>query len=120
MVENIDDLFAVRKAKFDDLCASGKNPFLANCKQTHTARAVQESFESLEQTRVAVAGRIVVFRLMGKASFIKILDQTGIIQIYVTRDAVGEESYGEFKKFDRDDNSKSMEITKNKEFSCTA
>ncbi len=100
MNENAGDLFEVRKAKFDALCAAGKNPFQANCKQTHTAKFVQTSFDALEQSEVAVAGRIVVFRLMGKASFIKLLDQTGTVQVYVAQDKVGDEAYQDFKKFD--------------------
>jgi lysyl-tRNA synthetase class 2 len=103
MNDDANDLFPIRKAKFDALCASGQNPFQANCKQTHTAKSVQVLFEKAEpQTdlEVAVAGRIVLFRLMGKASFINLLDQTGIMQVYVSRDGVGEAVYQQFKKFD--------------------
>ena len=46
---------------------------------------------------VKVAGRIMLKRVMGKASFITIQDLSGQIQLYVTRDAVGEDVYADFK-----------------------
>ena len=101
------DLFAIRKGKFEDLCAKGKNPFQANCSQKHTNRQVYALFEEAEKNQrpcvVAVAGRIVVFRLMGKASFLKLLDQTGTLQIYVSNseeNGIGEDAYEEFKTYD--------------------
>jgi lysyl-tRNA synthetase class 2 len=52
---------------------------------------------------VAVAGRLVVIRDMGKSQFVKILDQQGQIQLYVKKDLVGEEAYARFKKLDLGD-----------------
>ncbi len=49
---------------------------------------------------VAVAGRMMFKRVMGKASFCNIQDKVGNIQIYVARDVVGEEPYADFKKSD--------------------
>ncbi len=49
---------------------------------------------------VSIAGRIMSKRIMGKAAFCNIQDKPGNIQAYVARDAVGEESYAEFKKYD--------------------
>jgi len=108
MVENDNSLFNVRKEKFDALCRQGRNPFRANCQQKHTAKQVIELFESTKQDeqdkiRVVVAGRIIAFRLMGKASFLKILDQSGALQIYVSNNegnGIGKEAYDEFKKLD--------------------
>ncbi len=50
--------------------------------------------------RVAIAGRMMFKRVMGKASFCNIQDLQGNIQVYVARDAIGEESYADFKKSD--------------------
>ena len=47
---------------------------------------------------VAIAGRMMFKRVMGKASFCNIQDLQGSIQVYVARDAIGEESYADFKK----------------------
>ena len=61
--------------------------------------------ETLEATpiEVKVAGRILLKRVMGKASFITIQDMSGRIQIFVSKDGVGEERYADFKKWDLGD-----------------
>jgi lysyl-tRNA synthetase class 2 len=61
--------------------------------------------ETLEKTntRVSVAGRMMTRRVMGKASFAHIQDMSGQIQLYVTRDALPEGGYAEFKKWDLGD-----------------
>ena len=49
---------------------------------------------------VSIAGRMMFKRVMGKASFCNIQDKNGSVQVYVARDAIGEESYADFKKSD--------------------
>ena len=49
MEQNENDLFLIRKEKFDALCQQGKNPFRANCKQTHFVKQVLELFEKAEK-----------------------------------------------------------------------
>lgn len=49
---------------------------------------------------VSIAGRIMSKRIMGKAAFCNVQDKPGNIQVYVARDAVGEEAYADFKKYD--------------------
>ena len=56
--------------------------------------------DDAEPVEVAIAGRMMARRVMGKASFASILDGQGSIQIYVTRDDLGEEAYAAFKKSD--------------------
>ena len=56
-----------------------------------------------EGPEVSVSGRIVAFRVMGKATFLKLLDRAGKIQCYVRRDEIGEEEYKAFKKLDLGD-----------------
>lgn len=99
------DIFAVREAKLKALREQGADPFRANWNQTHTSReAVAAYVDDEEQSpTVSVAGRITVFRLMGKAAFVKILDRDGPIQLYFKRDIVGEEEYKAFKKLDLGD-----------------
>ncbi len=50
--------------------------------------------------KVSIAGRMMFKRVMGKASFCNIQDLKGSIQVYVARDAIGEDSYADFKKSD--------------------
>ncbi|MBT6850488.1 MAG: lysine--tRNA ligase, partial [Opitutae bacterium] len=99
------DLFAVRKAKLDSLRESGSDPFSANCHQSHTSEQAKALLPEADEEgpEVSVVGRIVIFRLMGKASFLKLLDRDGRIQAYVRRDAIGDDAYAEFKKLDLGD-----------------
>lgn len=106
--DNSHDLYAVRLQKLENLCKEGRNPFAANCEQSHTSAQAtalyEEGVDDAEQPFVQVAGRIVVFRVMGKASFIKIQDRDGPIQCYVTRDELPEGEYNTyFKKLDLGD-----------------
>jgi lysyl-tRNA synthetase class 2 len=74
--------FAVRQAKLDQMRENGIDPFRANWEQTHTSTEAQALLtEDMEEgPEVSVAGRIVAFRLMGKASFLKVLDRDGRIR----------------------------------------
>jgi lysyl-tRNA synthetase class 2 len=104
------DLVKVRTAKLEQLRANGEDPFRANWPQTHTSAQcvalapaedapVPEGAQHAFGPEVSVAGRLVIVRIMGKASFAKILDRDGVVQLYFTRDEVGAERYnGHFKK----------------------
>ena len=103
--DNSHDLYAVRLQKLENLCKEARNPFAANCEQSHSSKEAvklyQEDATDEAQPKVSVAGRIVVFRVMGKASFIKIQDRDGQIQAYVTRDELPDGEYNTyFKKLD--------------------
>ena len=99
------DQVAVRQAKLDQMRENGSDPFRANWDQTHTSIQAQALLtEDMEDgPEVSVAGRIVAFRLMGKASFLKVLDRDGRIQSYVRKDEIGEDEYAAFKKLDLGD-----------------
>lgn len=97
------DLFAVRKAKLDELRAAGQNPFASNCVQAQTSQEAQALYdetlaEGEDGAEVQCAGRVIAIRKMGKASFARILDRAGTLQLYVQRDAIGTEAYEFFKK----------------------
>ena len=99
------DQVAVRQSKLKGLRDSGEDPFQANWEQTHISRQAVKLLPDDEETgpEVSVAGRIVAFRLMGKAAFLKLLDREGKIQAYVRRDEIGEDNYPAFKKLDLGD-----------------
>ena len=67
---------------------------------THHSEEVKANFDTLENTEVTVAGRMMSKRVMGKASFCHVQDLQGTIQAYVARDIIGQEPYADFKKFD--------------------
>ncbi|MBI4977816.1 MAG: lysine--tRNA ligase [Spirochaetes bacterium] len=91
---------AVRIAKIKTLQERGIDPYPAAFHVTHQSKAVKENFEAFEKDKTAltIAGRIMLMRVMGKASFATVKDASGNIQLYVTRDNLGEETYDVFKK----------------------
>ncbi len=92
---------AVRRQKLADLVAAGKDPYrITKFDVTHHSTEITENFEELENKDVTVAGRMMVKRVMGKASFCKIQDKEGTIQCYMARDDLGEEAYAAFKRMD--------------------
>ena len=99
--EDLGRLRQVRRDKLAELQEAGKDPFV-NVKydQTHHSKEIKENFESLENQKVSIAGRLMSKRVMGKASFCNVQDLQGNIQCYVARDSIGEDSYKDFKKFD--------------------
>ncbi len=94
------DQYAVRLKKLQDMRAAGFDPFRANAEQTHFSQDAKALYVDGQEygPKVAVAGRLVTFRVQGGSSFVKIQDQQGQIQLYFRRDVLGEERYGEFKK----------------------
>lgn len=99
--QDLGQLLKVRREKLAALQEKGKDPFqIMKYDVTHHSTDVKEQFAEMEGKQVSVAGRIMSKRIMGKASFCNIQDLKGNIQCYVARDSIGEESYGEFKKYD--------------------
>ena len=106
--QNSTNELQVRREKLNNLYESGKNPFvITKYEVSHHSTAAIALFEEKEATlaegeeiTVSIAGRMVSRRIMGKASFLHLLDGEGKIQVYVARDSVGEEDYASFKKWD--------------------
>lgn len=95
------DLLKIRREKLKNFQEAGKDPFVTTVyDRTHHSKDIKSDFESLEDKEVSIAGRMMFKRVMGKASFCNIRDLKGDIQVYIARDFVGEESYGDFKKSD--------------------
>jgi len=108
MMENSDNkLISERREKLKELRKQG-NPFKNHFRPKDFAQEITEQYDgqdkdSLEEKKieVTIAGRIMLKRVMGKASFAHIQDTTGKIQIYVARDDLPEGVYNEqFKKWD--------------------
>ncbi len=98
---DINELIQVKIDKLEELKTSGKDPFqIMKYDPSHHSLDVLNNYDELEGKEVNLAGRIMTKRLMGKASFCNIQDLKGNIQSYVRKDAIGEEAYAEFKKYD--------------------
>ena len=87
--------------KLEQLQAAGKDPFcITKYDVTAHSSDIKENYEQWEGKEASIAGRLMFKRVMGKASFANVQDLKGSIQIYVSRDSLGEEAYQEFKKLD--------------------
>ncbi|MGA9032205.1 MAG: lysine--tRNA ligase [Sulfuricaulis sp.] len=101
-----NEQIALRRLKLAELRLQGNafpNDFRRNvvAGELHAEYGEKEPAEiETRHVRVKVAGRMMTRRVMGKASFAHLQDMSGLIQVYVTRDAVGEARYEDFKKWD--------------------
>ena len=94
----------IRREKLKGLIESGKNPYeIMKYDVTHLSCDVIAHYEELKETTVSVAGRMMGRHIMGKASFARLADGAGKIQLYFKRDDLGEETYAAFKKYDLGD-----------------
>ena len=99
--ENLSEILQVRREKLFKLQKEGKNPYeITRYHPTHYSSQILDEFDTLEGQEVNLAGRIMSKRIMGKASFIHILDSKGQIQAYVQVNELGKEAYDEFKTYD--------------------
>ena len=102
-IEELDEnhLVQVRKEKLKALIEAGKNPYeITEFNRTHVTTEIFENYDELEGKEVAIAGRMMGKRIMGKASFVHVQDPYGKIQLYVSVNDLGEESYKAFKEDD--------------------
>jgi lysyl-tRNA synthetase class 2 len=96
----LNEILLIRRQKLNQLIEKGQNPFeKTRFDKTHYAADIIDNFESLEGQEVAVAGRIISRRIMGKASFCHILDGSGSIQLYCAINDL-QEVYEDFKSWD--------------------
>ena len=120
--QDVNRLRQVRRDKLAELQAAGKDPFrIVKYDQTHHTQQIRDNVEQLEtilavdadgktitpgwdtipaDKYVSVAGRMMSKRVMGKASFCNIQDRDGRMQVYVSRNDLGDDAYAEFKHMD--------------------
>lgn len=110
MERTYTDQELVRREKAENIKKLGIDPYGQKFERTAYAEELKtkyqdiehDAFETMEDT-ATVAGRIMFIRKMGKASFFSIQDKTGIIQVYISINDVGEETYNLFKTADLGD-----------------
>ncbi|MFO1441893.1 lysine--tRNA ligase [Bacillus sp. Bva_UNVM-123] len=108
--EELNDQIKVRREKMHSLRESGLDPFGKRFVRSHQSKDIIDQYEALEKEQleeknvsVTIAGRIMTKRGKGKAGFAHIQDLTGQVQIYVRKDAVGDETYEIFDSADLGD-----------------
>ena len=97
----LSEILQVRRDKLTALQQEGRDPF-QKTKFTRSAWSsqIKENYDAFEGKTVSVAGRIMSKRGMGKAIFCHIKDDKGQIQLYVRSDAVSEQEFADFRKYD--------------------
>ncbi|MFR3076018.1 MAG: lysine--tRNA ligase [Lachnospiraceae bacterium] len=92
--QSLSELLQIRRDKLTALQESGNDPFKITTSDRDTlAQQIIDNFEQLENKDVCIAGRIMSWRDMGKASFIDVYDRSGRMQVYVRINDVGEDTY---------------------------
>ena len=106
--EDLSEQMIIRREKLKSLQDEGKDPYaITKYDVTHLSNEAIALFEEKEPTlaegeeiTVRVAGRMMSRRIMGKASFAHLADEGGKVQLYVSKNDLGEEDYAGFKKWD--------------------
>lgn len=108
--EELNDQLIVRREKLDVLRERNVDPFGGRFERSHLSNELHEAYDKFTKEEIAekeetatVAGRIMTKRGKGKVGFAHLQDRKGQIQIYVRKDAVGEEDYATFKSADLGD-----------------
>ncbi|MBQ8352898.1 MAG: lysine--tRNA ligase [Clostridia bacterium] len=97
--EQLIEQARIRREKLQKLVSEGKNPYeQVKYDVNADSASIKADFETYEGKVVSIAGRMMSRRIMGKASFSHIADKSGSIQLYVTRNDLGEENYASYKK----------------------
>ena len=97
--EQLIEQARIRREKLARLVSEGKNPYeQVKYPVDADSETIKANYEAYEGKTVCMAGRMMSRRIMGKASFSHIADRSGNIQIYVTRQDIGEENYASYKK----------------------
>ena len=99
--QDLGELLQIRRDKLKSLQDEGRDPF----RQTRFVRSaysaeIKADYDALAEKTVQVAGRIMSKRGMGKAIFCHIKDDRGQIQLYIRKDAVTEQEFADFRKYD--------------------
>ncbi|MFA6647244.1 MAG: lysine--tRNA ligase [Candidatus Izemoplasmatales bacterium] len=109
MEQKLTEQEIVRREKLDFLKEKGIDPFGSRFDRTHNTESFKKEFSNYTKDElhdmenpklIKIAGRIMTRRVKGKAGFVHIQDQYGLLQLYIRMDAIGEEAYEVFKKGD--------------------
>ena len=100
-IQELSEILRVRREKLANLQEEGRNPFeQTRFDRTAWSEEIKADYEAFEGKTVSVAGRIMSKRGMGKAIFCHIKDDRGQIQLYIRSDAVSEQEFKDFRKYD--------------------
>ena len=99
--QELSEILQVRRDKLSSLQQEGRDPFQqTKFLRTAWSEEIKSDFAGFENKTVSVAGRIMSKRGMGKAIFCHIKDDKGQIQLYTRADAVSQQEFADFRKYD--------------------
>ena len=99
--QELSELLKIRRDKLKALQEEGRDPFTqTRFERSAYSTEIKADYDAFDGKTVKVAGRIMSKRGMGKAIFCHIQDDRGTIQIYVRKDAVSEQEFADFRKYD--------------------
>ena len=99
--QELSEILQVRRDKLAALQQDGRDPFQqTKFSRTAWSAEIKDNYDSFDGKTVSVAGRIMSKRGMGKAIFCHIKDDKGQIQLYTRADAVSEQEFSDFRKYD--------------------
>ena len=100
-IQELSEILRIRREKLNNLQEEGRDPF-QKTRFEHTAWSdeIKRNYDEYAEKTVSVAGRIMSKRGMGKAIFCHIKDDRGQIQLYIRSDAVSEQEFKDFRKYD--------------------
>ncbi|MBQ9593657.1 MAG: lysine--tRNA ligase, partial [Lachnospiraceae bacterium] len=99
--QELSEILQIRRDKLAALQQEGRDPFrITRFERSAFSADIKADFEAYEGKTVTVAGRIMSKRGMGKAIFCHIQDRLGQIQLYTRADAVSEQEFADFRKYD--------------------
>ena len=97
--EQLIEQARIRREKLAKLIGEGKNPYeQVKYPVDSDSQQIKDNYAAFEGKTVTMAGRMMSRRIMGKASFSHIADKSGSMQVYITRQDIGEEEYMSYKK----------------------
>ena len=100
-MDETNSLIAQRRTKLADLKEQGINPYANKFTPSETCQEALDNYA--EDKEVSIAGRIMSHRVMGKSQFLHLKDQSGRIQIYGQKQALGDDSFATLKHLDLGD-----------------
>ncbi|MBT5782570.1 MAG: lysine--tRNA ligase [Candidatus Marinimicrobia bacterium] len=98
--KSLKQIMDFRIQKLNKLLDYGVNPYPSRYKPTHKSLFIKNNYADLENSKVIVSGRIMAIRIMGKASFVQLMDFEGRIQIFIKKDNLAGGVYEHFKLLD--------------------
>jgi lysyl-tRNA synthetase class 2 len=99
-LEDLGKLIQIRVDKLNEIREAGVDPFPSKFDQDTFARDILDNYNNYAERNVAMAGRLMAIRLMGKAAFAHLQDKSGRLQLFVRKNDIGDDTFALFKKLD--------------------